>query len=306
MTLIKCPVCEKEISDRAKICPHCGQIIMDESTSYESQLRIVDDSGRQNTVAFIIGCVLEVFALIIFFSFNREYIDSRIEFGSDYNTYTYQCFVYISTALRYGLTGILIGIGTLLQRSKAASYLVNGNIKAKNKLESRMEFMIGEKKKEEALNRKHKKLLYWEEHPAQKAEIESKIQQLEDERRPVNDEIKRKELQIQQIKKSVYEADTPLLEIDRKMKAEIERLTEQMNALGHLKLKEKKELKESIDTLRGQLPSFTEFEEERNVMLEKLQPQIDAITIEINELRKESEQYSKQIVDLQNELDVDR
>ena len=65
---------------------------------------------------------MEICGLIVFWSFDGEYIDLDVHFGSDYNTYTYQTFVYIAIALRWGISGILWGLGAHLQFSKTTTY----------------------------------------------------------------------------------------------------------------------------------------------------------------------------------------
>lgn len=53
MALIKCSECDKEISENAKICPHCG-------AKHETE--------EQKQARFIIGAVIGIISLLLFFS----------------------------------------------------------------------------------------------------------------------------------------------------------------------------------------------------------------------------------------------
>jgi len=83
---------------------------------------ITDEGKAKNITAIIMGVILDIMACIVFFSFNSKYIDSEVLFGGDFNTYTYHTLRYIAIALRWGISGILIGIATLLQFSKTTTY----------------------------------------------------------------------------------------------------------------------------------------------------------------------------------------
>ena len=120
MALIKCPDCGNEISSNAVSCPHCGKIFSDIDVPIEYSTIYSEDNAKR-VAAVIIGIILQICGIIVFCSFNSEYIDPTVKFGSDYNTYTYQVYTYIAIALRWGLSGILIGIGALLQFHKEST-----------------------------------------------------------------------------------------------------------------------------------------------------------------------------------------
>ena len=123
MALINCKECGKEISNTAPVCPHCGNLL----TPNYRKTELTSDVSGLDFYAMIVGVILQIFAVIIFFKFDPEYIDMRVGFGSDYNTYTYTTFAYIAIALRYGLSGILFGIGTLLECHRTRYYGISQN-----------------------------------------------------------------------------------------------------------------------------------------------------------------------------------
>lgn len=115
MSIINCPECSHEISDTATNCPNCGKPLRTPNYVIETSATLSNAGNGKHIALIVSGLVLEIFALIIFCSFSTEYIDSKVLFGSDYNSYTYQTLAYIAIALRYGLTGILTGLGTIMQ-----------------------------------------------------------------------------------------------------------------------------------------------------------------------------------------------
>ncbi len=69
MSLINCPECSKEISDRGKSCPHCGYPLAKESvgsptpeTSPGSPIR---NEGRNKKSYFVIGALIMIIAIAI-------------------------------------------------------------------------------------------------------------------------------------------------------------------------------------------------------------------------------------------------
>ena len=117
MAIKNCYECGREVSDKAVICPGCGApIAKPEKPEYTSESTISPDSESKSSVRFFVGIALQIIGLIVWFTFNGKYINGGTEFGGDYNTYSYQTLVYIATALRWGLSGILIGLGTILER----------------------------------------------------------------------------------------------------------------------------------------------------------------------------------------------
>ena len=170
----------------------------------------------------------------------------------------------------------------------------------------KLESLLKQTKRADAEYRAQRKQEYWKEHAEQKGELENRIKTLEAKRQPILDEIKSKQQQVKQIKDSVRSGDTPLGEKSKKLNAEIDRLSSQFNSLGIFKGREKKQLTERISSLRNQIPSFSELNEESKMLLNQLQPQIDEIQNAINSLQEEANQFSKQIVDLENELNMDR
>ncbi len=149
MALIRCPECDHEISENAVSCPHCGNPINEVTVSYQTNSQINDESSNKNTTAMIVGFVIQIIGCIVFLSFNNKYIDSRVTFGGDYNTYTYQTLVYIATALRYGITGILIGIGALLQCSKTTRYSGNSTTTLHSTATKKANFVYNSNHREE-------------------------------------------------------------------------------------------------------------------------------------------------------------
>ncbi len=69
MALIKCPECDKDVSDSAEICPHCGYRLK----PAPNNMAVADDEGNQtrrkkakaNDVGGIIsGALILIFAII--------------------------------------------------------------------------------------------------------------------------------------------------------------------------------------------------------------------------------------------------
>ena len=116
MARIKCPECGKEISDESKYCIHCGKPMVKKPNETQSSISVVNNSSKVFSV--IMGCILEIFGVIIFFSFDIK----ATEFGGDFYTYSYKAIYYIAIALRWGLTGILFGLGALLQFHKNLTF----------------------------------------------------------------------------------------------------------------------------------------------------------------------------------------
>lgn len=100
MALINCPECNKEISDKAKVCPHCG---------YESNPTM---DIKKNTIIIIVSVVVLIACIILFDYFSAKYgrlhalyfYDTNrdsVEFGA-------KCGKYIS------MTGIIVSGITML------------------------------------------------------------------------------------------------------------------------------------------------------------------------------------------------
>lgn len=68
MALIKCPECEKEISDKATVCPSCGCPIgageQAEKSETKSENTKVEATKKDNRQMLIVACVVVVIALI--------------------------------------------------------------------------------------------------------------------------------------------------------------------------------------------------------------------------------------------------
>ena len=128
MALIKCPECGKEISDKAAECVCCGYPLKSVPcppvfpTNYESSISI--ENGASRVPSIIIGVVLQIIGLVVFFSFGS--IDLSTRFGADFYTESYHAIAYIALALRWGLTGILIGLGGILEFHR--SFTLQGSI----------------------------------------------------------------------------------------------------------------------------------------------------------------------------------
>ena len=141
-----CPDCGRDISDGVSMCPYCGKwlgsrtssISTDSSTpvsrpnnpttkdkdQYHISGNIVCNSAAK-TIVVVIGVILQIFALIVFFSFNLE----DIKFGADFYTSSYQGIRYIGIALRWGISGILVGLGAILEFLGANSFYLRGESK---------------------------------------------------------------------------------------------------------------------------------------------------------------------------------
>ena len=116
MALVKCSECGQDISDKALVCPHCGVPVRDAAEAEEKSETVFSFNYEgKNKARIVAGIILQIIGAVIWFAFNSEYIDLGTRFGGDFNTYTYQAVAYIAFALRWGLSGILIGMGTLLE-----------------------------------------------------------------------------------------------------------------------------------------------------------------------------------------------
>ena len=53
MALIKCPECGKEISDKVKVCIHCGYPLMEENVNQITTLPEVNDKNNETVTTFV-------------------------------------------------------------------------------------------------------------------------------------------------------------------------------------------------------------------------------------------------------------
>jgi hypothetical protein len=58
MALISCPVCDKDVSERAPACPHCGHPIAQESQTAKSEKVIIEKKASS-------GCLVPLFLLLL-------------------------------------------------------------------------------------------------------------------------------------------------------------------------------------------------------------------------------------------------
>ena len=63
MALIKCSFCEREVSDKAKICPGCGQILNTETENNSEKILLCKECGREVSsdmaTCFYCGCPIQ-------------------------------------------------------------------------------------------------------------------------------------------------------------------------------------------------------------------------------------------------------
>ena len=65
MALIRCSECNKEISEKAKVCPNCGSPI---ELSTEEKQKAVQDNEKQQTTAIIIAIVSIISILLLIYA----------------------------------------------------------------------------------------------------------------------------------------------------------------------------------------------------------------------------------------------
>lgn len=110
MALIKCPECGKDVSDTAKMCPHCGYKIK----ISKSILLLLDD-----TMNFVISEILNIVLIIVgTFMFNKGkkemlfWVQAKLELGVEDAMY---CIKNISKYTLMKNTGIvLICVGIIV------------------------------------------------------------------------------------------------------------------------------------------------------------------------------------------------
>lgn len=78
MSIIKCPECDKEVSDTAKTCPNCGYQLVDKVA------KTLDTLGIVGGILLFLGCIvcflfsmylgitMQFFGVIIFLFFLKE------------------------------------------------------------------------------------------------------------------------------------------------------------------------------------------------------------------------------------------
>ena len=175
-----------------------------------------------------------------------------------------------------------------------------------NSQNSKLDSILRDIRKADEEHRKQRKLAYWEEHAEQKSQLNSKIKQLQEERLPILLEIETKQRKIDQRKDSLRYGDTPLRKKSREIRAEIDRIEEQLDSFGVFKIKEKRQLKEKIESMRKQIPSLNEMREEWETLEKQLELQLKGSRDEIKILQKNADQLYEQIKNLQKELNMDR
>lgn len=69
VSLIKCPECEREISDKAKYCPSCGYPMNSKQLSDKN-----DEKSRENVRTLLILCCAAIFLIVVLsiYYFNRD------------------------------------------------------------------------------------------------------------------------------------------------------------------------------------------------------------------------------------------
>lgn len=70
MALIKCPECQKEISDSAVSCPNCGH-----------RLKAMSDQTKKIIIAFVIVVIIS-FGFYGIYKYNENYIQEQSESAS--------------------------------------------------------------------------------------------------------------------------------------------------------------------------------------------------------------------------------
>jgi len=150
---------------------------------------------------------------------------------------------------------------------------------------------------------------YWEEHPAEKAELDSKATEYQS--------------KIDALPKSIDESDRELSSLQEKLdgekgnvpaKAEIERLSEkqknledQLSKLGLFKGKEKARIKEEISALEVQIGSLEgQIKPQVDEVKARYQPEIDSLKERIISLKSEKDKWEDKFKEVQDELTKDR
>ena len=66
MSIIKCSECNKEISDKADKCPHCGNPMQEKQQSYNPQSVVVNQKGEGCFLQTLnIGCIITAILIVI-------------------------------------------------------------------------------------------------------------------------------------------------------------------------------------------------------------------------------------------------
>lgn len=65
MAIIKCPQCNKQISDRVKSCPHCGFVIIEETIDQKQDKEEVIYTNKQNFKFAGLAAIITILAIVL-------------------------------------------------------------------------------------------------------------------------------------------------------------------------------------------------------------------------------------------------
>ena len=154
----------------------------------------------------------------------------------------------------------------------------------------------GDKKREE----------YWQEHQAEKQELDKQIQECEQKL----EKLKNYQSQFEQEKTALEQkmnTKVPAEEDLEKIENKLEKLQEEKNSLGLFKGKEKKIVQEKIDGVNQELEAIKkEVQQEKEELKKQYMPNIEEITEKLSKIEKEAERITQEKEQAENELNKDR
>ena len=147
---------------------------------------------------------------------------------------------------------------------------------------------------------------YWEEHKAEKEELESKLSVLGEQRKPVLEALNVKRSELKAIESELKSAKVPSYLRREELRDQVRELERQRANLGIFKGREKKEITAKIENLNSQMPTSDTISAEEQEMRKAKQPIIDEIKGAIANLEKQDAALNSQISEAQTELTKDR
>lgn len=78
MPLVKCSECERDISEKASVCPHCGcpVVLVTPSINVQNDILKAEDKHKKKTIRIIIiaiACLVTIISLVMCFHFSKSF-----------------------------------------------------------------------------------------------------------------------------------------------------------------------------------------------------------------------------------------
>lgn len=163
-----------------------------------------------------------------------------------------------------------------------------------------------EEQAREMAEKQHRREVYWREHSAEKAEIDTKLQALQQKKYELEKGKKEYEARLKKYDEELS-APVPAEESYQEWNMYLEQLEQEKSALGLFKGKEKKAIQVQIDDALQELERIKPWIDQQRAQLEaEVQEKIDAIHVELNPILERIEEINKEIANINTELTKDR